>query len=158
MLLLLQSRIHLFAGEECLDTIHYGCLEYRASAAENEASHFPNDDIRDGEGKKRDFSKLELKPANLPLQPCVDGQIFLETFSPLYRQAYDFFIAIAEPVFRPESMHEYNLTLHSLYAAVYVGLETETIFSVLNKYLQIYLYRSACPIFSCFSSSIFFHK
>lgn len=34
---------------------------------------------------------------------------------------------------RPESMHEYNLTPHSLYAAVSVGLETETIISVLNK-------------------------
>ena len=30
-------------------------------------------------------------------------------------------------------MHEYNLTPHSLYAAVSVGLETETIISVLNK-------------------------
>lgn len=30
-------------------------------------------------------------------------------------------------------MHEYNLTPHSLYAAVSVGLETETIVSVLNK-------------------------
>ncbi|KAK3004820.1 hypothetical protein RJ639_017933 [Escallonia herrerae] len=34
---------------------------------------------------------------------------------------------------RPESMHEYNLTPHSLYAAVSVGLETETIVAVLNK-------------------------
>lgn len=34
---------------------------------------------------------------------------------------------------RPESMHEYNITPHSLYAAVSVGLETETIVSVLNK-------------------------
>lgn len=34
---------------------------------------------------------------------------------------------------RPESMHEYNLTPHSLYAAVSVGLETSTIISVLSK-------------------------
>ncbi|KAJ1411795.1 P-loop containing nucleoside triphosphate hydrolase [Sesbania bispinosa] len=34
---------------------------------------------------------------------------------------------------RPENMHEYNLTPHSLYAAVSVGLETETIIAVLNK-------------------------
>ncbi|XP_038679971.1 general transcription and DNA repair factor IIH helicase subunit XPB1-like isoform X2 [Tripterygium wilfordii] len=87
------------------------------------------------EGKKRDFSKLELKPdhSNRPLWACADGRIFLETFSTLYKQAYDFLIAIAEPVCRPESMHEYNLTPHSLYAAVSVGLETETIISVLNK-------------------------
>ncbi|KAM7525782.1 hypothetical protein LguiA_015684 [Lonicera macranthoides] len=95
------------------------------------------DDYRDGEveGKKRDFTKLELKPdhANRPLWACADGRIFLETDSPLYKQAYDFLIAIAEPVCRPESMHEYNLTPHSLYAAVSVGLETETIVAVLSK-------------------------
>ncbi|KAF9597424.1 hypothetical protein IFM89_018870 [Coptis chinensis] len=95
------------------------------------------EDPREGdkEGKKRDFTKLELKPdhINRPLWACADGRIFLETFSPLYKQAYDFLIAIAEPVCRPESMHEYNLTPHSLYAAVSVGLETETIISVLNK-------------------------
>lgn len=54
------------------------------------------------EERKRDFSKLELKPdhANRPLWACADGRIFLETFSPLYKQAYDFLIAIAEPVCR----------------------------------------------------------
>ena len=30
-------------------------------------------------------------------------------------------------------MHEYNLTPHSLYAAISVGLETETMIVVLNK-------------------------
>lgn len=49
-----------------------------------------------------DFTKLELKPdhGNRPLWACADGRIFLETFSPLYKQAYDFLIAIAEPVCR----------------------------------------------------------
>ncbi|KAJ6341771.1 hypothetical protein OIU78_009844 [Salix suchowensis] len=113
--------------------------DHRSFVAEDDV-FFPDeagDDFRDGEteGKKRDFSKLELKPdhANRPLWACADGRIFLETFSSLYKQAYDFLIAIAEPVCRPESMHEYNLTPHSLYAAVSVGLETETIISVLNK-------------------------
>ncbi|CAI0427003.1 unnamed protein product [Linum tenue] len=103
----------------------------------NEAGGRGDDDYGDGEKevKKRDFTKLELKPdhINRPLWACADGRIFLETFSPLYKQAYDFLIAIAEPVCRPESMHEYNLTPHSLYAAVSVGLETETIIAVLNK-------------------------
>ncbi|GMN31998.1 hypothetical protein TIFTF001_003492 [Ficus carica] len=112
--------------------------EYKNAFNEDEDSYFGDemdDDLREGEGKKRDFSKLELKPdhANRPLWACADGRIFLETFSPLYKQAYDFLIAIAEPVCRPESMHEYNLTPHSLYAAVSVGLETETIINVLNK-------------------------
>ncbi|KAK9911400.1 hypothetical protein M0R45_035315 [Rubus argutus] len=94
-----------------------------------------DDNVRDGEGKKRDFTKLQLKPdhTNRPLWACPDGRIFLESFSALYKQAYDFLIAIAEPVCRQELMHEYNLTPHSLYAAVSVGLETETIISVLNK-------------------------
>lgn len=87
------------------------------------------------EGKRRDFSKMELKSdhCNRPLWVCSDGRIFLETFSQLYKQAYDFLIAIAEPVCRPESLHEYNLTPHSLYAAVSVGLETETIITVLDR-------------------------
>jgi DNA excision repair protein ERCC-3 len=62
----------------------------------------------------------------------MDGY-FWRPFSVLYKQAYDFLIAITEPVCRPESMHEYNLTPHSLYAVVFVGLETETIIDVLNK-------------------------
>ncbi|KAE8677973.1 TFIIH basal transcription factor complex helicase XPB subunit [Hibiscus syriacus] len=114
--------------------------DHRSSAIEDDYSFYPDegdDESRDGEneGKKRDFTKLELKQdhGNRPLWACADGRIFLETFSPLYKQAYDFLIAIAEPVCRPESMHEYNLTPHSLYAAVSVGLETETIISVLNK-------------------------
>ncbi|KAM3331947.1 hypothetical protein ACQJBY_027674 [Aegilops geniculata] len=106
------------------------------TAEMNYADDF-DDDARDGDNevKKRDFTKLELKPdhVNRPLWACADGRIFLETFSPLYKQAYDFLIAIAEPVCRPESMHEYNLTPHSLYAAVSVGLETTTIISVLSK-------------------------
>jgi hypothetical protein len=55
-----------------------------------------------GTFKDRDFSKLELKPdhVNRPLWICTDGRIFLETYSPIYKQAYDFLIAIAEPVCR----------------------------------------------------------
>jgi DNA excision repair protein ERCC-3 len=33
---------------------------------------------------------------------CPDCRVFLETFSPVYKQAYDFLIAVAEPVSRPE--------------------------------------------------------
>ena len=52
--------------------------------------------------RRKDFSKLELKADhfNRPMWVCADGRIFLETFSPLYKQAYDFLIAIAEPVCR----------------------------------------------------------
>lgn len=104
-------------------------------ADDDDDAYGGDDAYDDDEGKTKDFSKLELKPdhTNRPLWACDNGRIFLETFSPLYKQAYDFLIAIAEPVCRPESMHEYNLTPHSLYAAVSVGLETETIIAVLNK-------------------------
>lgn len=82
-----------------------------------------------------DFSQLELKVdhANRPLWVCPDGRVFLETFSPVYKQAYDFLIAIAEPVSRPECIHEYVLTPHSLYASVSIGLDTSTIISVLDR-------------------------
>ena len=88
----------------------------------------------DGFGEN-DFSGLELKPdhANRPLWVCDDGRIFLESFSPVYKAAYDFLISVAEPVCRPANMHEYVLTPHSLYAAVSVGLETSTILSVLDR-------------------------
>ncbi|XP_074369258.1 general transcription and DNA repair factor IIH helicase/translocase subunit XPB1-like [Apium graveolens] len=49
-----------------------------------------------------------------------------------YEQASDFLITVAEPVCRPEFMHDYNLTPHSLYAAVSAGFTTETVLSVLN--------------------------
>ncbi|KAK6777657.1 hypothetical protein RDI58_024375 [Solanum bulbocastanum] len=56
------------------------------------------------------FTKLELKPdhENRPLRVCCDGRVFLETSSPIYHQASDFLIAIAEPVSRPNSIHEYK--------------------------------------------------
>ena len=62
-----------------------------------------------------------------------DGIIFLETFSPLYKQAQDFFITIAESVSRPETIHQYKLTAYSLYAAVSVGLQTKDIEEYLGK-------------------------
>ncbi len=73
-----------------------------------------------------------------PLWVCPDGRIFLETYSPVYKQAYDFLIAVAEPVCRPEAVHEYVMTPHSLYAAVSVGLETDTIVSVLNRLSKVH--------------------
>lgn len=68
---------------------------------------------------------------------CPDGRIFLETYSPVYKQAYDFLIAVSEPVCRPEAVHEYVMTPHSLYAAVSVGLETDTIVAVLNRLSKV---------------------
>lgn len=63
--------------------------------------------------------------------------MYLESFSRIYKQAYDFLIAIAEPVCRPKLVHEYVLTAHSLYAAVSVGLETQTIIAVLDRLSKV---------------------
>ncbi|KAK6631181.1 hypothetical protein RUM43_014277 [Polyplax serrata] len=68
-----------------------------------------------------------------PLWVAPNGHIFLESFSPVYRHAHDFLIAISEPVCRPEHIHEYKLTAYSLYAAVSVGLQTEDIIEFLSK-------------------------
>ena len=68
-----------------------------------------------------------------PLWVAPNGHIFLETFSPVYRHAHDFLIAISEPVSRPEFVHEYKLTSYSLYAAVSVGLQTHDIIEYLTR-------------------------
>lgn len=52
-------------------------------------------------------------------------------------QAYDFLVAIAEPVSRPELLHEYRLTQHSLYAAVSVGLTAEGIITWLDRFSKV---------------------
>lgn len=68
-----------------------------------------------------------------PLWVAPDGHIFLESFSPVYKHAHDFLIAIAEPVCRPKYIHEYKLTAYSLYAAVSVGLQTSDIIEYLTR-------------------------
>jgi DNA excision repair protein ERCC-3 len=85
---------------------------------------------------KQDYTFLPLKPDHLsrPLWVCHDGRIILEAFSPLATHAQDFLITIAEPVSRPARMHEYRLTAYSLYAAVAVGMETDTIVQVLERF------------------------
>ncbi|KAF4320204.1 hypothetical protein BBO99_00002571 [Phytophthora kernoviae] len=82
-----------------------------------------------------DFSTLDMKPDHeaRPVWVCPNGRIFLEAFSPIYKQAYDFLVAISEPVSRPEFLHEYKLTPYSLYAAVSVAIETESILKVLER-------------------------
>lgn len=78
---------------------------------------------------------IKLKPDHekRPIWISPDGRFFLETFNPLYKQATDFMIAIAEPVSRPNFIHEYVLTPYSLYAAGSVGLHEKDIFMVLDK-------------------------
>ena len=84
----------------------------------------------------KDFrSQMDLRPDHnsRPLWVAPNGHIFLEAFSPVYKHAHDFLIAISEPVCRPEHIHEYKLTSYSLYAAVSVGLQTEDIIEYLTR-------------------------
>ncbi|KAL3318945.1 TFIIH basal transcription factor complex helicase XPB subunit [Cichlidogyrus casuarinus] len=95
-----------------------------------------NDGVaRDEFGAKdlRNLLKLREDHNIRPLWIGPDGHVFLETFSPISRQAEDFLIAISEPVCRPEHIHEYKLTSYSLYAAVSVGLKTEEIIGCLRR-------------------------
>ncbi|KAL9179190.1 hypothetical protein ACHAXT_008480 [Thalassiosira profunda] len=83
-----------------------------------------------------DFSSLPLKRdhPSRPCWTCPDGHIYLEAFHDLYPKAYDFLVAISEPVARPEYLHEYKLTPYSLYAAVATNIDTESIVRVLNRF------------------------
>ena len=92
---------------------------------------------------EKDWSWMNLKPdhANRPLwiDPNVSSnstkgpKITLESFSPLAPQATDLLTTIAEPQSRPQHMHEYRFTEHSLYAALSVGLRGEDIINALEK-------------------------
>ncbi|KAJ4346867.1 DNA repair helicase RAD25 [Didymosphaeria variabile] len=90
---------------------------------------------------KNDQIGQPLKPdhANRPMWVVEDGKIILESFSPLFPEAQDFLINIAEPISRVSRMHEYTLTAHSLFAAVSVGHNPEEIINRLEKYSKAVL-------------------
>ena len=78
--------------------------------------------------------KLKLDHGRKPFWVCPDGRIILEAFSSVMKYAQDFLITIAEPVSRPQRIHEYKLSAYSLYAAVSVGMETSTILEVMDRF------------------------
>jgi len=82
----------------------------------------------------RDYANLKLKDeyGSRPIWICPNGSILLEAHSKYYQQAYDFLVAIAEPVARPEFIHEYRITPNSLYAAVSLGIPVADILQLLN--------------------------
>lgn len=105
-----------------------------AAAAKNAEKN--DDGIQEDEYGAKDYrSQMELKldHSSRPLWVAPNGHIFLESFSPVYKHAHDFLIAISEPVCRPEHIHEYKLTAYSLYAAVSVGLQTNDIIEYLKR-------------------------
>lgn len=86
--------------------------------------------------RKSDQWNAPLKPDhhNRPLWVNDAGGIILESFHPLFDEAQDFLINIAEPQSRVSKMHEYQLTTHSLFAAVSVGHSNKEIIDKLDKY------------------------
>lgn len=99
------------------------------------SKHVAESELEDEFGAKDFRAQMNLKPdhSSRPLWVAPNGHIFLESFSPVYKHAHDFLIAIAEPVCRPEHIHEYKLTAYSLYAAVSVGLQTNDIIEYLKR-------------------------
>ena len=73
-----------------------------------------------------DYSKaLQLKVDHAARPLYVDPEryrIFVESFHPLFKRAESFLINVAEPQSRVSFVHEYSLTVHSLFAAVSIGL------------------------------------
>ncbi|XP_020288621.1 DNA excision repair protein haywire isoform X2 [Pseudomyrmex gracilis] len=104
-------------------------------AAKSDIEKHDETAIEDEFGAKDYRSQMILKPdsTSRPLWVAPNGHIFLESFSPVYKHAHDFLIAISEPVCRPEYIHEYRLTPYSLYAAVSVGLQTQDIIEYLQR-------------------------
>jgi len=90
-----------------INTIFIYNLEGLPSAAKKTAETNINS-VEDDFGAKDYRSQMILKVdhASRPLWVAPDGHIFLESFSPVYRHAHDFMIAIAEPVCRPTHLHE----------------------------------------------------
>ena len=72
--------------------------------------------------------------ASKPMWVCPDHRIILESSSPVYKEACDFLIAIAEPVCRTRFLQEYQLTSYSLYAGASMGLLTEDILTALRRF------------------------
>lgn len=87
-----------------------------------------------------DFSRsISLRPdhASRPLWICPNYMIYLECFHPSYKDAYDFLIAISNPISRTHFVHCYKLNQGSLYAAVSIGLETDRILSALDRLSKV---------------------
>lgn len=87
-----------------------------------------------GSGGQEDIMQsMRLHPdhARRPIWVCRGGRIIFEATHPQAMQVTDFLIAIAEPVSRPEIIHEYQITVLSLSAAVSTGIEVEQVIKLL---------------------------
>ena len=81
---------------------------------------------------------LVLRPGheNRPLWVCHDGRIYFEAglYPEISTPVSEFLVAIAEPLCRPKYIHEFQITVFSLYAAISLGMSSEEILESLNKF------------------------
>mmetsp|Transcript_117042 Transcript_117042/g.372631 ORF Transcript_117042/g.372631 Transcript_117042/m.372631 type:complete len:748 (+) Transcript_117042:594-2837(+) len=86
-----------------------------------------------GSLQREDLRDLQLVPghARRPIWVLPSGRIIFETFHPRVAEVTDFLMVVAEPVSRPEVIHEYQLTILSLSAAVSTGIDIEQVIKVL---------------------------
>jgi len=75
---------------------------------------------------------------NRPLWVCGDGRVYFEAglFPEIANPISEFLVAIAEPLCRPKHVHQYQITVFSLYAAISLGMSTEEILDNLNKFAK----------------------
>ncbi len=108
--------------------------EKEVEAEDDNVQESEGEDSDDDTVQEKDWTDLLAKKdhASRPLYVGKDRHIFVEKFSPFFRYIEDFIVAIAEPVSRCEYIHEYEMTQHSLHAAVSIGLNTNDILKKLE--------------------------
>lgn len=92
----------VFANDDDDSNLDAAGGEFVPEAASKNAEKIDEGIQEDEYGAKDYRSQMELKPDNAsrPLWVAPNGHIFLESFSPVYKHAHDFLIAISEPVCR----------------------------------------------------------
>ena len=96
---------------------------------------------KDAEKRKEGYA-LQEGHESRPFWVTKKGEIILEAFNPLYSQAYEFVIAIAQPVSRTEFIHQYLITMTSLLGASAYNLSAEGIVKHLKLFKILSLFGS----------------
>lgn len=102
-----------------------------------------DDDDDDDDDDEEDPSiwedaNLKLKPNHsvLPIYVTSKRTVYLETFSPMYKEATAFLISIATPISRLRCIHEYVIDNHTLFSAMSIGKTAEQIIGRLRYYAK----------------------
>ncbi len=61
-------------------------------------------------------------------------ELFLETFSPKFKECYEFIVLIAEPKSRQEFIQSFEINSASLFASVTLGYNSKKILKTLQEY------------------------